>query len=45
MYVSILLLSSDTPEAGMGIPLQMVVSHHVAAGNWAQDLWKNSQCS
>jgi hypothetical protein len=28
----ILLLSSDTPEEGIK-PLQMVVSHHVAAGN------------
>jgi hypothetical protein len=27
------------------IPLQMVVSHHVVAGNWTQDLRKNSQCS
>jgi hypothetical protein len=23
----------------------MVVSHHVASGNWTQDLWKSSQCS
>jgi hypothetical protein len=23
----------------------MVVSHHVVAGNWIQDLWKSSQCS
>jgi hypothetical protein len=23
----------------------MVVSHHVVAGNWTQDLWKSSQCS
>ena len=23
----------------------MVVSHHVVAGNWTQDFWKNSQCS
>jgi hypothetical protein len=27
------------------IPLQMVVSYYVVAGNWTQDLWKNSQCS
>ena len=27
------------------IPLQMVVSHHVLAGNWTQDLWKSSQRS
>ena len=27
------------------IPLQMVVSHHVFAGNLTQDLWKSSQCS
>jgi hypothetical protein len=27
------------------IPLQMVVSHQVAAGNWTQDLWKDSQYS
>ena len=24
--------------------LQMVVSHHVVAGDWTQDLWKSSQC-
>ena len=30
---------------GHQIPLQMVVSHHVVAGNWTQDLWKSSQCS
>ena len=23
----------------------MVVSYHVGAGNWTQDLWKSSQCS
>jgi hypothetical protein len=45
MYVSTLLLSSDTPEEGIGSPLQMVVSHHVVAGNRTQDLWKSSQCS
>jgi hypothetical protein len=27
------------------IPLQMVVSYHVVAGNWTRDLWKSSQCS
>jgi hypothetical protein len=27
------------------IPLQMVVSHHVIAGIWTQDLWKSNQCS
>jgi hypothetical protein len=27
------------------ILLQMVVSHHVVAGNWTQDLWKSNQCS
>jgi hypothetical protein len=30
---------------GHQTPLQMVVSHHVVAGNLTQDLWKNSQCS
>ena len=30
---------------GHQIPLQIAVSHHVVAGNWTQDLWKNSQCS
>jgi hypothetical protein len=30
---------------GHQIPLQMVVSHHVIAGNWTQDLWKSSRCS
>jgi hypothetical protein len=28
---------------GHQIPLQMVVSHHVGARNWAQDFWKSSQ--
>ena len=27
------------------IPLQMVVSHHVVARKWSQDLWKSSLCS
>jgi hypothetical protein len=27
------------------ISLQIVVSHHVVAGNWTQDLWKSSRCS
>ena len=27
---------------GHQIPLQMVVSHHVVAGNWTQDLWRSS---
>ena len=30
---------------GHQIPLQMVVSHHVVACNWTQDLWKSSQRS
>jgi hypothetical protein len=33
MYVSTVSLSSDTPEEGIGSPLQMVVSHHVVIGN------------
>jgi hypothetical protein len=36
MYVSTLLLSSDTPEEDPimhQIPLRMVVSNHVVAGN------------
>ena len=32
MYVSALLLSSETPEDQT--PLQMVVSHYVVDGNW-----------
>jgi hypothetical protein len=32
IYVGALSLSSDTPEEGIGSPLQMVVSHHVVAG-------------
>ena len=40
-----LLLSSDTPEEGIGSPLKMVVSHHVVAENCTQDPWKSSQCS
>jgi hypothetical protein len=30
---------------GHRIPLQMVVSHHVVAGIWTQNLRKSSQCS
>jgi hypothetical protein len=30
---------------GHQIPLQIVVSHHVIAGIWTQDLGKSSQCS
>ena len=30
---------------GSQISLQMVVSHHVIAGIWTQDLWKSSHCS
>jgi len=30
---------------GRQIALQIVVSHHVVAGNWTQDLWKSSQCT
>jgi hypothetical protein len=33
IYVRTLSLSSDTPEEGIGSPLQMAVSHHVVAGN------------
>jgi len=41
-FMSTLSLSSTYKER---IPLQMVVSHHVVAGIWTQDLWKSSQCS
>jgi hypothetical protein len=34
-----------TLEKCIRSPLQMVVNHHVIAGNWTQDLWKSSQCS
>lgn len=37
IYIYIYMLSSDTPEVGIK-PLQVVVSHAVAAANWAQDL-------
>jgi hypothetical protein len=30
---------------GRQISLRVVVSHHVVAGIWTQDLWKSSQCS
>ena len=30
---------------GLRIPLEMVVSRHVVAGNGIQDLWKSSHCS
>jgi len=37
MYVSTLSLFSDTPEEGYQIPLQVVLSHNMVAGNWTQD--------
>jgi hypothetical protein len=33
------------PRKGHQILLQMVVSHHMVAGNSTQDLWKRSRCS
>jgi hypothetical protein len=33
IFMNTLSLSSDTPEEGIGSHLQMVVSHHVFAGN------------
>ena len=38
-YVSTLSLSRHT-RRGHPIPLQMVVSHHMVAGNCTQDLWR-----
>jgi hypothetical protein len=32
-------------QASECLPFQVVVSHHVVAGIWTQDLWKSSQCS
>jgi hypothetical protein len=37
VFMGTLVLSSDTAEEG-GCPLQMVVSHHLVAGNQTQDL-------
>jgi len=46
MYVSTLWLSSDTPKEGTGSLLQMVVSHHVVAGNELRTSGRAvSQCS
>jgi hypothetical protein len=42
IYTSTPQLFPKTPEE---IPLQMVVSHYVVAGNWTQDLWESRQCS
>jgi hypothetical protein len=33
------------PRREHQISLQVVVSHHVVAGIWTQDLWKSSQSS
>ena len=41
--MSTLLLSSDTPQEGIGSHYRWL-SHDVGFGNWTQDLWKNSQC-
>jgi hypothetical protein len=32
-------------RSGHPILLQLVVSHHVVAGNWTQKVWKSSPCS
>jgi hypothetical protein len=32
------------PRRGHQISLWVVVSHHMVAGIWTQDLWKSSQC-
>lgn len=41
MYTVFCLHVYCTPEEGVW----MVVSHHVIARNWTQDLWKTSQGS
>ena len=45
MYLSTIIAVFRHLRRGHRIPLQMVVSHHVVAGNWTQDLQKSSQCS
>jgi len=45
LYLHICLYECLHDRRGCQVPLQMVVSHHVVAGNWTQDLWKCSQCS
>jgi hypothetical protein len=42
MYEYIVAILRHTSR-GQQIPLQMIVSHHVIAENWTQDLWKSSQ--
>jgi hypothetical protein len=44
LYVSTLVVFRHSSR-GHQISLRMVMSHHVVAGNWTQDLWKSSQCS
>jgi hypothetical protein len=43
MYECSVYMYVCMPKEGIGFPLQMVVSHHVVAGIWTQDLWKSSQ--
>jgi hypothetical protein len=46
MYMSRQSLATVTQEVDVGsYYIQMVVSHHVVAGNWTQDLLKSLQCS
>jgi hypothetical protein len=45
IYMCVCVLCFMHIRRGHQIPLQMVVSYHLVAGNWTQDLWKSSQCS
>ena len=42
IFIKILFILSS---ACMQISLKAIVIHHVVAGKWTQDPWKNSQCS
>jgi hypothetical protein len=41
MYVEYIVAVFRYTRRKHQVPLQMVVSHYVVAGNWTQDLWKS----
>ena len=40
MYIVFCLCVCLQARRGHQTSLQMIVSHHVVAGNWTQDLWR-----
>ena len=44
-FTCMLGVSRDKTLDLMELKLQIVLSHHVGAGNWTQVLWKSNKCS